>query len=49
MTFLPNQGVIRFNYQASAGQMGAGSTAGNAGQLMSITARSGQGQGRSDG
>jgi RHS repeat-associated protein len=28
---------LTYNYQASAGQMGAGSTAGNAGQLMSIS------------
>ncbi|MFY9607491.1 MAG: hypothetical protein WAU45_02610, partial [Blastocatellia bacterium] len=27
---------VTYNYQAAAGQMGAGSTAGNAGQLMSI-------------
>src|SRR6185503_14854652 len=28
---------LNYNYQASAGQMGAGTTAGNAGQLMSIS------------
>lgn len=28
---------LTYNYQASAGQMGAGTTAGNAGQLMSIS------------
>jgi RHS repeat-associated protein len=28
---------LTYNYQATAGQMGAGSTAGNAGQLMSIS------------
>jgi RHS repeat-associated protein len=28
---------VTYNYQASAGQMGAGSTAGNTGQLMSIS------------
>jgi len=35
----PQNGLMNltYNYQASAGQMGAGSTAGNAGQLMTIT------------
>jgi RHS repeat-associated protein len=28
---------LTYNYQATAGQMGAGTTAGNAGQLMSVT------------
>src|SRR6266404_2756493 len=35
----PQNGLMNltYNYQASAGQMGAGTTAGNAGQLMSIS------------
>jgi len=35
----PTNGLMNltYNYQASAGQMGAGTTAGNAGQLMSIS------------
>jgi RHS repeat-associated protein len=32
---------LTYNYQASAGQMGAGSTAGNAGQLMSVSGQIG--------
>jgi YD repeat-containing protein len=32
-----NRMDLTYNYQASTGQMGAGSTAGNAGQLMSIS------------
>jgi hypothetical protein len=32
-----NRMNLTYNYAASAGQMGSGSTAGNAGQLMSIS------------